>query len=144
MSQFFVDLQTSFGDEDTSVEPDISFVISTIENFANLVSNEKIRKISMVIVDNGHTIQTDTQNASIAKIYKFFQTDKEDGLMKKENLDETQKSENVFPSKCLQSRLVVFTDNFLGATQSNDQLVAIEKEFDRLKSIYPGNKVILI
>ena len=98
----------------------------------------------MVIVDNGHTIQTDTQNASMAKIYKFFQSYKEDVLLKKENLDETQKSENVFPSKCLQSRLVVFTDNFLGATQSNDQLVAIEKEFDRLKSIYPGNKVKLI
>ena len=97
----------------------------------------------MVIVDNGHMIEKQSENSTMSKILKLFDTNKNDVLIKKETVNETLDSENSLLTKCLQSRFVVFTDNFLGATQSNDQLNTIEEEFDRLKSIYNGNKVMI-
>ena len=97
----------------------------------------------MVIVDNGHVVEKESENSSISKILKLFDTNKNDVSIKKETPNETLDSENSLLTKCLQSRFVVFTDNFLGATQSNDQLNTIEEEFDRLKSIYNGNKVMI-
>ena len=95
----------------------------------------------MVIVDNGHMIKEDAENGSISKILKFFKANKEEVL---ENKDKSGQPQYLKSFKSLPPRLVVFTDNFLGATHNNDQLVAIENEFDRLKSIYVGNKVKLI
>ena len=97
----------------------------------------------MIIVDNGHVVEKESENSSISKILKLFDTNKNDVSIKKETPNETLDSENSLLTKCLQSRFVVFTDNFLGATQSNDQLNTIEEEFDRLKSIYNGNKVMI-
>ena len=120
-----------------------SFIISTIENISDLLNNGKITKIAMVIVDNGHVIEKESENSSISKILRLFDTTKNDLPFQKETANETLDSENSHLTKCLQSRFVVFTDNFLGATQSNDQLNTIEEEFDRLKSIYNGNKVMI-
>ena len=95
----------------------------------------------MVIVDNGHVLKKESEHSSVSKILKLFETNKNDVLIKKEIVNETLDSENSLLTKCLKSRFVVFTDNFLGATQSNDQLNTIEEEFDRLRKIYNGIKV---
>ena len=135
------DLQTSVENEKNCDKSESSFIISTIENISDLLNNGKITKIAMVIVDNGHVIEKESENSSISKILTLFDTTKNDLSIRKETANETLDSENSLLTKCLQSRFVVFTDNFLGATQSNDQLNTIEEEFDRLKSIYNGNKV---
>ena len=95
----------------------------------------------MVIVDNGHIIQEDTENGSMAKILKFFNSNKDEVLENEDKEDKTVQPQSLQSFRSPQSRLVVFTDNFLGATHSNDQLIYISEEFDRLKSIYVGNKV---
>ena len=137
------DLQTSLENEKNVAQSESSFIISTVENISDLLNNGKITKIAMVIVDNGHVIKKESENSSISKILRLFDTTKNDLSFRKETANETLDSENSLLTKCLQSRFVVFTDNFLGATQSNDQLNTIEEEFDRLKSIYSGNKVMI-
>ena len=92
----------------------------------------------MIIVDNGHTLM-DSTDKSVLKVLDFMQTNLSKENEKKNNSDSIE-SLNLAP--CWQSRVVVFTANLLDDSRLNDcQLIEVDREFQRLKDVYVGNKV---
>ena len=104
-----------------------------------MLNNGKALKISMLVVDNGHTL-TESKDESISKVIEFIQASntskKHEQSEHKHQINELKSS-----SPCWQSRTVVFTANFLADSQSNNQLIEVDREFERLKNVYAGNKV---
>ena len=114
------------------------FLISTVSDFAENLRNGKISKVSMLIVDNGHAL-LDSQDEAASNVLEFIRCN----LMKdRKNKDiEDDDVSNPQSSPCWQSRVVVFTANFLSDTQNKTQLIQVETEFNRLQKLYVGNKV---
>ena len=117
------------------------FLISTVSNFAENLNNGKISKVSMLIVDNGHAL-LDSQDEAALNVIEFIRS----AVMKDRKNEDVEENDigNPQSSPCWQSRVVVFTGNFLSDTQSNTRLIQVEEEFDRLQKLYVGNKVNVI
>ena len=137
---YITDLLSAASDQELQTTEPV-FLISTVCNFAENLKNGKISKVSMLIVDNGHAL-LDSQDGAALDVIEFIRS----ALMKdRKNKDiEDNDIGNPQSSPCWQSRVVVFTGNFLSDTQTNTQLIQVEKEFDRLQKLYVGNKVNLI
>ena len=134
------DLLSAASDQELQTTEPV-FLISTVSNFAEKLNNGKISKVSMLIVDNGHAL-LDSQDDAALNVIEFIRS----ALIKDRKNKDIEDSDigNPQSSPCWQSRVVVFTGNFLSDTQTNTQLIQVEKEFDRLQKLYVGNKVNLI
>ena len=104
-----------------------------------MLNNGKTRKISMIVVDNGHTL-SESKDESILKVIEFIQANNTANQYE-QNQHKHQINELKSSSPCWQSRTVVFTANFLADSQSNNQLIEVDREFKRLQNVYAGNKV---
>ena len=95
----------------------------------------------MLIVDNGHAL-LDSQDEAALNVVEFIRS----AVMKDRKNKDVEDNDigNPQSSPCWQSRVVVFTGNFLSDTQSNTRLIQVEEEFDRLQKLYVGNKVNVI
>ena len=131
------DLLSAVSDQELQTT-DPWFLISTVSDFAENLQNGKISKVSMLIVDNGHAL-LDSQDEAASTVLEFIRCN----LMKDRKNKDVEYDDVSSPqsSPCWQSRVVVFTANFLSDTQNKTQLVQVEKEFNRLQKLYVGNKV---
>ena len=136
LSFYIIDLIPSSQNENIG-NTESCFLISTAKNFAGLLNEGRISKIAMIIVDNGHTF-LESSDDSMSTVLEFMRTNVPTHHQKEKDgtvVDVRQQ----FP--CWQSRAVVFTANFLLDSQSNSQLVEVDREFGKLTELYTGNKV---
>ena len=119
-------------------ETSTSFLISTVKQFADLLSDGKLSNIAMLVVDNGHSFVKNSDD-STAKVLEFIQANSLIQKSKQEykagGVDEQQSS------RSSKARVIVFTANFLNYSQTNGQLVEVDHEFEKLKKHFLGNKV---
>lgn len=101
------------------------------------MSDGQISNIAMLIVDNGHTF-VENGDESTSKVLEFIQAN---SLIQQNKHTHETKVDVQQLSQSLKARLVVFTANFLIDSQTNGQLVEVNREFEKLKTNFHGNKV---
>ena len=133
---FITDLNPAVTKEDIG-DTSASILISTVKQFADLLSDGKFLNVAMLIVDNGHTFTANSDESTV-KVLKFIQAN---SLMQ-ENEHEHQADVALQRlSRSSKARLIVFTANFLNDSQTNSQLAEVDHEFKKLKEHFLGNKV---